>query len=39
MIVLPKIASITPGATTTKIAWATDAIVVAIDTEKIKNKR
>ena len=35
---LPKIASIIPGAATSRIAWVTDEIVVAIDTEKIKNK-
>ena len=36
---LPRIAPITPGATTTRIACAIDAIVVTTDMEKIKNKR
>jgi hypothetical protein len=36
---VPKIASQTPGLTTTNIACTRDASVVAIDTEKIENKR
>ena len=36
---VPKIASQTPGLTITKTACTTDDIVVAIDMEKIKNKR
>lgn len=35
----PKIASQTPGLTITNTAWATDDSVVAIDMEKMKNKR
>ena len=35
----PKVASQIPGSTITKIACATDASVVAIDTEKMENKR
>ena len=38
-VVVPKIASIAPGLSITRTACATDAIVVAIDTEKIPNKR
>ena len=36
---VPKIASQTPGLTITNTACATDDSVVAIDMEKIKNKR
>ena len=39
VIAVPKIASIMPGAATTRTACVIDAIVVAIDTEKMKNKR
>jgi len=36
---VPKIASQTPGLTTTRIAWASEASVVAIDMEKMENRR
>ena len=37
---LPNMASIIPGVATTRIAWVTDVIVVAIDAEKVcKNRR
>ena len=38
-VAVPKIASQTPGLTITRTACASDASVVAIDMEKIKNKR
>jgi hypothetical protein len=37
--VVPKVASQIPGSTITKTACASDASVVAIDTEKMENKR
>jgi hypothetical protein len=36
---VPKVASQIPGSTITKIACASDASVVAIDTEKMENNR
>jgi len=36
---VPKIVSQTPGLTMTRIACASDASVVAIDTEKIESRR
>lgn len=39
MVIVPEIPSQTPGLSITRTTCASDASVVAIDTEKMENKR
>ena len=39
MVIVPEIPSQTPGLSITRITCASDASVVAIDMEKMENKR